>query len=282
MKTRVIFAFCLSLIVATSSHSPAQEGTGEPDSGGTNRLIEEVSTEEVKLFLDPTQLIHRLGYAFELSYLPSDIELIAHRVSTQVGIRNSMAVWADISVLDFNIPGQGGPTGLGDLKLGAGIVAYENLRKRLTSVALVFESRLPTGDASEGLGLDKTVVAPGVYLGLNLTDLFPVFVTAWYRHSIEGGGSDADSDDRVRAIDLTLQTFHILPKGFFLALIPSFFVDLEGDTDVFSLGLGVGRALNRRVSLQGGYIQRVAGEETFSRGFSVGLTWLWGSMDDGR
>ena len=86
----------------------------------------------------------------------------------------------------------------------------------------------------------------------------------------------------MRAIDLTLQTFHILPKGFFLALIPSFFVDLEGDTDVFSLGLGVGRALNRRVSLQGGYIQRVAGEETFSRGFSVGLTWLWGSMDDGR
>jgi hypothetical protein len=46
--------------------------------------------------------------------------------------------------------------------------------------------------------------------------------------------------------------------------------------EVFSLGLGGGRAISKRFSLQGGYIQYVAGRRTFNRGYTIGLTYLMG------
>ena len=51
---------------------------------------------------------------------------------------------------------------------------------------------------------------------------------------------------KVRSIELKLETFHILPKGFFLAVLPSVTFNLNQDFNFFTLGLGVGRALTRQ------------------------------------
>ena len=69
---------------------------------------------------------------------------------------------------------------------------------------------------------------------------------------------------------------HILPKGFFLAALPSFVFNLNQDFNFFSLGLGDGRALNRRLLIQGGYVHHIAGRETFNRALQIGITYLWG------
>ncbi len=102
------------------------------------------------------------------------------------------------------------------------------------------------------------------------TDVFPVYIIGRYTHSL------GDEGLRVRSFELVIQTIHILPKGFFLAFIPTFVLNLEQDFNIFSIGLGAGWALNRRLSLQGGYVQHVAGEKTFSRGFTLGIMYLWG------
>jgi hypothetical protein len=85
-----------------------------------------------------------------------------------------------------------------------------------------------------------------------------------------------EQDLRVRSIELNLETIHIFPKGLYVAALPSFVFNLNQDFNFFSLGVGVGRALNRNFAIMGGYIQHVAGRKTFSRGFSVGFNFVWG------
>jgi hypothetical protein len=55
-------------------------------------------------------------------------------------------------------------------------------------------------------------------LVVNPTDLFPVFVIGSYRHSFDETAGGVD----IRTAELSFPSFHILPKGFFLLLIPSF------------------------------------------------------------
>ncbi len=139
---------------------------------------------------------------------------------------------------------------------------------------------LPTGDRDKGTGFDTYILAPGVGIALNPTDKFPIYVVGRYLHSVGGSSSQGngvdDDDDRFRSIELNIRTYHILPKGVFLAVLPSFLFDLNRDFNLFSLGAGVGRALNRRLAVQAGYVQHVAGRETFNRGFTVGIRYLWG------
>jgi hypothetical protein len=59
-------------------------------------------------------------------------------------------------------------------------------------------------------------------------------------------------------------------------VLPTFVFNLNQDFNFFSLGLGAGRALNRRLLIQGGYVNHIAGRETFSRALQIGITYLWG------
>ena len=272
-----IFLVVLAASVAALAPAFAQEEIPSQ----RKRLVENVTTEDVKRFLDPTRMISRVSYDFQMNYLPTDVELMTHRLKPWLALSNSQAIWVEIPYLDFSLPLPGGPSGLGDMAVGWGIILHENNRKRLTTITTGLEVLLPTGDADRGLSADKTVVSPGLAVATNPTDVFPVYITTWYHHSIETEGASQRPGRPVRAFDIGLQTFHILPQGFFLAFLPTLVIDLEGDFNIFSLGLGAGRALNRRLLIQGGYVQYVAGEKTFNRGFTVGVTWLWGK-DQGR
>lgn len=241
------------------------------------RFVRDVTTEEVKRFLDPTRMISRVAYDFQMNWLPADIEAMTHRLRPWVALSNSHTIWADVPYTDVNLPIAGGVSGLADMTVGWGFVLHEDHRKRLTTVAGGIEVLLPTGDADKGLSLDRTVISPGIAFATNPTDLFPVYLTTWYRHSVDTPEGVPD----LRLLEFRLQSFRILPYGFFLAILPTITIDLTGGSDVFSLGLGLGRALNRRVSLQGGYVRYVAGEKTFNQALTVGVTWLWGK-DLGR
>lgn len=85
-----------------------------------------------------------------------------------------------------------------------------------------------------------------------------------------------DEEWLVRSLELSLKTFHILPRGYFLVLILAGTVNFEQDLDHTSLGIALGKALNRRLSLQAGYVQYAAGQKTYNRGFTAGLTWIFG------
>ena len=65
-------------------------------------------------------------------------------------------------------------------------------------------------------------------------------------------------------------------RSVFLAVLPSFLFNFNQDFNLFSLGVEVGRALNRRLAVQVGYVEHLAGRDTFSRGFTVGIRYLWG------
>jgi len=245
---------------ATAAVDPARE----------KKFIEQLSTEEVKRFLDPTLMISRIEYKFQANFLPNDNELYTHRLRPWYAINNSTAVWMRLPYLSFSAADGSHTGGIGDISLGWGFVVHENLRRRMTAIAGAVEVLFPTGDPAERTGFDTYRVSAAALIATNPTDLFPVYFIGWYRHSISGSV-------RVRALELTLQTFHLLPRGFFLSFVPTLVFDLESDFNVFSFGLGAGRALNRRFSLQAAYVQHISGRETFNRGFTIGLNYLWGT-----
>ena len=85
-----------------------------------------------------------------------------------------------------------------------------------------------------------------------------------------------EEPDLVRSIELNIETLHIFPKGFFVAALPSFTFNLNQDFNLFTLGVGAGRALNRRLMVTGGYVHYVAGRRTFNQAFVVGISFIWG------
>ena len=146
---------------------------------------------------------------------------------------------------------------------------------------------VPTGDPDRGTGFGTWILAPGAALAFNPTDKFPIYVIGRYLHSLEGlGGANrkeevADTPDlRVRSLELTLQTVHILPKGFFVTAIPSFVYNFNRDFNFFSLGIGVGRALNSRLAVSGGYVRHVAGRRAFNQVLTFQVTFLFGRRKD--
>jgi len=256
--------------------SPTSTANSGPRPGaGQKGLIEDVSVSDVKKFLDPTRMINRLEYTFQANFLPNDARLFTNKFRPWYAFNNWSAAWVRVPLHDFSIPNQEAPGGIGDIDIGGGFVIHEDLSRRLTSIAVGAEIRLPTGDASKGTGLDAYIIAPAALLAFNPTDAFPVYIVGSYLHSW-GSLGGADTQEHIRSIVLEIQTFHILPKGFFLAVLPSFVFNLNQNFNIFSLGLGAGRALNRRFLIQGGYVQHIAGRETFNRALQIGITYLWG------
>jgi hypothetical protein len=234
----------------------------------------EVTTAEVKRFVDPTTIVTGLDYTFSFNSL-SDGTLYRHVFGPGWALNESQILFADVPIQRL-APDQGpSRTGIGDTAIGWGYVPYENLNSRFTSVILVAEVRAPTGDAGIGLGTGGWVVAPGVRFALNPTDRFPVFFTLGYLHSLEDEKTqerDGETVLQLRSWEFALTTVHIMPKGFFLSLEPSLLVD--GDTEVFSIVVGAGRALTRRFAFSVGYAQFVAGDKTFNRAAVVSLQYL--------
>lgn len=231
-----------------------------------------VSEADVKRFLDPTVMISKIEYRFQANYLNDSVDLYANRVRPWIALNNGNAVWVRVPFLRYSMPDGSSMGGLGDLTFGWGHVIHENLGRKLTASAFALELVTPTGKASEGTGVEAYVGRAAGMLVVNPTDLFPLFVIGSYRHSLDETASGID----VRTAELTLQSFHILPKGLFLLLIPSLFYDFAHDFDVFSFGVGAGRALTKHFAIQGAYVQYISGQRTFSRGFSIGLNYLFG------
>jgi hypothetical protein len=248
-------------------------------------VIEDVTPEEVKRFLDPTIMINGFSYTFSANFLVPDARLFTHTLEPTWAVAHWTAFWARIPVENLSIPDQDVPSSVGDVLFGWGAVIHEDLGRRVTSSAAWFEVLAPTGSEARGTGLGTWVVAPGGGVALNPTDWFPIYISGTYLHSlgnIRGRQSDTTevegSDLRVRSIQLDLETIHIFPKGFYVAALPSFVFNLNQDFNFFSLGVGVGRALNRNFAVFGGYVHHVAGRQTFSQGFTVGLNFVWGEM----
>ena len=69
-------------------------------------------------------------------------------------------------------------------------------------------------------------------------------------------------------------------EGLFLVAIPSFLFNFNQDFNVFSLGLGAGRALSQSFALHGACVYQIAGEETFNQAVTVQLQYIFGQRKD--
>ena len=244
-------------------------------------LIEDVTTEDVKQFLDPTVMNSVLEYRFQGNYLPGDLRLFTNKVYVGWSLAHWTAVWAEVPIHDFSLPDEPAPAGVGDVLLGWGALIHKDLTSRYTGTAVWFEALAPTGSFDKGTGLGTWILAPGGGIALNPTDTFPVYIQGRYLHSVgEIGSFDApggnESSGQVRSIELKVETVHIFPKGIFVSVLPSFVFNLKQDFNLFSLGVGIGRALNRKLAVVGGYVHHIAGEETFGQAFVLGLNFIWG------
>ncbi len=246
----------------------------EPDS-----IIEDVTPEDVKKFLDPTVMNNVLEYRFQANFFPQETKLFSHRPYIGYSLNYWSAVWAEVPIWDFSVPGIDAPSGISDTLIGWGCVPYKDLSRRLTGAAFWLEALVPTGNAEKGTGFGTWVLAPGGGVALNPTNRFPIYISGRYLHSLKPLGGTAENQeepDLVRSIELNIETLHIFPKGFFIAALPSFTFNLNQDFNLFWLGVGVGRALNRRLLVTGGYVHYVAGKRTFNQAFVVGISFIWG------
>ena len=243
-------------------------------------LIEDVTTEDVKRFLDPTRMVNAIEYSFLINKLPGDTTLYTNRFYGGWSINHWSALWIEAPIQDFSVPGERIPADIGDVRFGGGLVLHEDLSSRYTGAAVWFETLAPTGSARKATGFGTWVLSPGAGLAFNPTDKFPVYVWGNYFHSIGelqiGPDEDIALKDKVRSIELNVQTAHILPKGFYVAALPSFTFNFEQDFNLFSLGVGVGRALNRNLAVSGGYVHHIAGEKAFNRAIFFGAEFVWG------
>lgn len=265
-------ACCLLVLIAAFEVKAQSPDSPQPSSN-------EVTAEDVKEFLDPTRMNNLGSYSFEFSALPGGIELVSNKLEIAASLNHWSAVWASVPLSRFLSPSESTVWRVGDLELGWGMIIHENLKSRWTAAAGIFEVQAPTGNPVKGTGVGTYVLAPGGAFVVNPTDHFPIYVSGRYRHSVGAitlPGESGPSGDRVRAIDLTVNTVHILPKGVFLAAIPSFLFDIHEDFRVFSLGVGAGRAVTKNLVFEAGYVYRAAGRTTFTHGFSAGLRFIWG------
>jgi hypothetical protein len=257
---------CL-LIAAILAYAVAWPGSGVAEQP-------EVTTAEVKRFIDPTTIVTGLDYTFSFNSLP-EARLYRHLLGPGWAINESQILFADVPIQQL-VPDQGSSeVGIGDIAFGWGYVPHENLSSRFTSLILVAELRAPTGDTGVGFGTGGWVLSPAVRIALNPTDVFPVFITLGYLHSLEDEKTeerDGDTVLKLRSWEFALTTVHILPKSFFLSLEPSLVVD--EDFEVFSIIVGGGRALTRHFAFSAGYAHFVAGDRTFNRAVVVGLQYL--------
>ncbi len=241
---------------------------------------QDVSTEDVKRFLDPTVMVNHVDYTFGANFLPREVRAYQHKVGGFWAVNSWTGFWADVPIRDFSFPDAEGPAGVGDILLGWGIVTHENLERRVTTSALLVEVLAPSGDPKKGTGADAWVLSPTAALVFNPTDVFPVYVTARYLHSFGSLGGGDDPDDRLRSLELSVRTIHILPKGFFLVAAPQLLVNFNQEFNVFSVALGGGRALTRSFAWNAAYVQHVAGKQTFNRGFAFGIQYIFGQRKD--
>ncbi len=253
----------------------------------TAATSDDVTVEEVKTFLDPTVMIHGIDYSFTTNSLPLPARLYTHRFKGFWAINAWTGVWAELPVRNLASPERSDDSGVGDTVLGWGAITHEKLDSRLTTSVVTFEALAPTGDPDRGTGVGTWILAPGAAAAFNPTDRFPVYVLGRYLHSVESLGGRSRGDEvegrpslKVRSVELTVQTVHILPKGFFLSAVPSFVFNLNQDFNFFSIGVGMGRALSRHFLLSGAYVHHVAGRKTFNRAFSVQLSFLFGERRD--
>ena len=145
------------------------------------------------------------------------------------------------------------------------------MNRRFTSSLLTLELDVPSGSPEKGTGLGRWVIAPGGALALNPTDLFPVYIEGRYKHSIGGGDGEP-----VRSLQLNVEAAQILPKGFYLAIAPTFFFDLHQNTETFLLSVAVGRALTRNFGWAASYSAHVAGAKRFNHNVTLALSFIWG------
>ena len=261
---------------------PVQAQTGSDDPAS-----EEVTVDEVKTFIDPTVMVHSVEYTFAANFLPFSAELYTHRLGAFWALNQRMGLWAEVPVRNLSVPGRAEDRGVGDVLLGFGAITHERLDRRFTTSVLTFEALAPTGDPRRGRGAGTWILAPGGAMAFNPTDKFPVYVFGRYLHSLGSLGGKSRDDEvmdrpslRIRSVELNVQTVHIFPKGFFVSAIPRFVLNLNQDFNLFSLGVGVGRALTRNVALSGAYVHHLAGRKTFNQVFTFKVSFVFGERRD--
>ena len=267
----VALAIFLLLVIPAASlqAQPQAQSTSAQDPP-----TDEVTPEDVKRFLDPTILTSGLDYSFEFQALPLG-DLLVHNFSLFWAVNQSHLFFGDIPVLRSSSRGADSEVGVGDISFGYGTVVYQDLQRRLTSSVLSLEITTPSGDEQRQLGTGSWLIAPAGAIVLNPTYRFPLYIFFRYLHSLGGNPRSGDeSIPKIRSFELSVQTIHILSKGFWLAFEPALILD--PNSHLFSLSAGFGRALNRHFAVSATYVEHLTGEESFRRVFSVTLSWLAG------
>jgi hypothetical protein len=198
-------------------------------SDASDSLIQDVTVEEVKRFIDPTEMIDSFDYSFAANFLPFSTELYTNRFVPFWAVNRWTGFWAEMPIQTFALADSEGTTGAGDVLLGWGAILHENLESRFTTSIVTFEALAPTGDPDKGTGVGTWVLAPGGALAINPTDKFPIYVVGRYLHSLEnlGGDNRREAGPPRSFVGTDLPDRSYLAQGLFRVRDPKFRVQLQ-------------------------------------------------------
>jgi hypothetical protein len=219
-------------------------------------------------------MMSRFEYRFQANHLRNDFDVYTHMLRPWYAINSVSAAWVRLPFATISPPTGSSRSAISDISFGYGRMTHENLERRLTASAFSLEFTAPTGDVEKGTSLDAWIGRLNAALMTNPTDLFSLILIGRYGHSFDevvGGGN-------LRTLQFEAQAFRILPGSFFLALTPTLSYDFDADVEVFSFVVGGGRAMTRRFAIIAGYVEHISGQQSFNRGFTIGLNYFFGEL----
>ncbi len=108
----------------------------------------------------------------DFSYVEYDMEAEDWEVApyARYGVSDRFTVYGEVPFVDRE-SGLGDNSGLGDIRIGASLLAYEDIFSYPWIIPFL-ESTLETGDEDEGLGQGETSVKGGIAIGTTVHDVF--------------------------------------------------------------------------------------------------------------
>ena len=157
-----------------------------------------------------------VGYRANITYSPSERHLILGEVPLQ-----------------FNL--QREKFGLGDIRARYFFLPYKNYEKFVGAFGPSVDIIAPTGNASNGIGTGRWIIAPGLATALMFSEMFQVFPVLSYQYMSKPVSDDvAAVNDPIHGITLQFISVLALSQKSFVAITPTFNEHFVNKTGTFS------------------------------------------------
>jgi hypothetical protein len=196
----------------------------------------------------PTNLFSSLGNNLEFSDRKNG-NTWGYRGTLNWAIDADNLLLVEVPVLHNNSTGK---TGLGDSRLRYFHISYKDYSKFFGVFAFSIDATLPTGDINDGLGSDRTVLAPAIAAGLMLAPWIQTFPIVSYVYTSSTDSVLVAAEDRGSKSGFSIQAITpvVINDEFWVSYTPIYTQQEFGGSSTFSHEFVLNYRINSEFQMQ--------------------------------